>query len=501
MTPTSDRKSLWAYALLVLVLSFFTYVWNYGSPASFFWDENYHVASAQKYLEGVFFMEPHPPLGKLFIALGEKITHANIATNQFTGTDYAKDAHDGMSFWGYRLFPVLFAWFTAPLLFALFLLLLKRPLHAALLTFPYIFDTALIVHSRAAMLDSTMTFFCVATLYCALAIRARQGSHKQLMLLSALYGIAFACAMATKVLALIMTLTLPFVLWSLWPHRKRIVTMIVSSCIAGVVVYLSIWQIHFSLARTVNPVLPDDGYYQSSDLGASYLNNGTSASPLHLPVMLWDAWGFLSHYSKGVPELNLCKSDENGSPWFLWPIGARAINYRWETAGTEAHRTLTIIGNPAVWWGVLLAVFVALALLLGKLLLDVREKLPDLPALLLLLGLYGAYMAAVSQLSRVMYVYHYFLPLLIGMVLLGLLLGSLPRLGKLALTETRRTWLLLAYAVVVFLCFQIFRPFAYYLPLTDAQVQARSWNPLWELHCATCGRNSTYATPLVPDAQ
>jgi dolichyl-phosphate-mannose--protein O-mannosyl transferase len=49
-----------------------TYFHNYSYPPSLFWDENYHIASAEKYIQGVFFMEPHPPLGKLLIAAGEK---------------------------------------------------------------------------------------------------------------------------------------------------------------------------------------------------------------------------------------------------------------------------------------------------------------------------------------------------------------------------------------------------------------------------------------------
>ena len=58
---------------LITALSFFTYFHNYSTPQAFFWDENYHVASAQKYLNGVFFMEQHPPLGKLLIAAGVEI--------------------------------------------------------------------------------------------------------------------------------------------------------------------------------------------------------------------------------------------------------------------------------------------------------------------------------------------------------------------------------------------------------------------------------------------
>ena len=145
--------------LFVIALSFLTYVHNFQNPQAFFWDENYHIASAQKYLTGTFFMEPHPPLGKLLIALGEKMLDRNAEDNQFITTDYAKDPPPGFDFTGYRLFPVLLAWLTAPLLFMSILVLSRHWLWSVLLTFPYVFDTALIVHSRGAMLDGIMLFF------------------------------------------------------------------------------------------------------------------------------------------------------------------------------------------------------------------------------------------------------------------------------------------------------------------------------------------------------
>ncbi len=82
----------------LLILSYFTYVHGYWYPSELFWDENYHIASAQKYLNGVFFMEPHPPLGKLMIAAGEWLINANPIDNQFIGTDYATNIPNGFSF-------------------------------------------------------------------------------------------------------------------------------------------------------------------------------------------------------------------------------------------------------------------------------------------------------------------------------------------------------------------------------------------------------------------
>ena len=101
MFQSTSTKTIAVYAGLVLLLSYFTYVHNYASPAALFWDENYHIASAQKYLNGVFFMEPHPPLGKLLIAWGEKLLNENPVDNQFIATDYGKTLPNGFSFYGF----------------------------------------------------------------------------------------------------------------------------------------------------------------------------------------------------------------------------------------------------------------------------------------------------------------------------------------------------------------------------------------------------------------
>jgi hypothetical protein len=61
----------WAALLLVCAVAIITVGSRYWQPESLFWDENYHVASAHKQLAGVMYMENHPPLGKMLIALGE----------------------------------------------------------------------------------------------------------------------------------------------------------------------------------------------------------------------------------------------------------------------------------------------------------------------------------------------------------------------------------------------------------------------------------------------
>ncbi len=177
---------LFIYGFLVLLFAFFSFFWNYNYPNSSQWDEVYHIASSEKYSTNSVFMESHPPLGKMFIALGEKILNPNakksevnpiarlcfsqndwekrpeiIDKTSFLKTDQIQGYPDGYSFCGVRLMPVLFAMFTVPLFFFL-LFLLVRNLHLALLfSSLFVFDNAIILQSRAAMVDSIQIFFIV----------------------------------------------------------------------------------------------------------------------------------------------------------------------------------------------------------------------------------------------------------------------------------------------------------------------------------------------------
>jgi len=203
------------YALFFLMfLSYFTIVHNYAYPAALFWDENYHIASAQKYLNGVYFMEPHPPLGKMMIALGEKLVNANPTDDQFIGTDYASNPPPGFSFVGYRLFPVLLAWFTVPVLFGIFWLLTRKALKSTVFTMLYALDNAMIVHNRSAMLESTLLFFGMLTVLSFLLLLEWRNDRRKFMWASMLFGAAFGLTLATKAFGLIFILLVPALLWA-----------------------------------------------------------------------------------------------------------------------------------------------------------------------------------------------------------------------------------------------------------------------------------------------
>ncbi len=473
-----------------IFLSFCTYFVGYWNPPALFWDENYHIASAQKYLNGVFFMEPHPPLGKLLIAAGEKMFHSNSENNQFVDTSYGRDLPQGFSFVGYRFFSAFLAWWTAPILFWILLMLLKKEWYAFFFSFPYIFDNALIVHSRGAMLEGPLMFFAALSTLAFLLVLKDQHHRTRFILWSALYGAAFSAALTTKLIGLIVILfTLP-IAYALLPQWKKIVQFAITWGVSALVVFCGVWYLHFTIASTVNPKLES---YTASPAYFDILRTGQAGNPLNFPLMLRDNFAFVSHYNDGVPKLNLCKADENGSPAFYWPVGARSINYRWNTPDGQSYQYLYLQANPAGWWLALVGVVLAIGLLASHFFFAPKEKFTNLFFLLVFVGVYSSYMIAISRISRVMYLYHYFTPLFMSFIILALVWNELENIGTRKITERMKQKSAMIFGGIVVVTFLWYSPLTYYGLLTKDQFQLRNIFSLWDLKCVGCeGRQSLY---------
>lgn len=502
----SPRLQVAVYLLFVLVTSFFTYLYHYNFPSSPFWDEPYHIAAAQKYLHKVYFMEQHPPLGKLLIALGERVTRSNERTDQFLTTDYAREFDVTLAsgevrhtnFSGYRLFPSLLGWLSSALLFFIFLSITRNPVFSALLSFLYIFDNAEILQSRAAMLDSTLTFFSLGVVLSFFSIVRLHRQRSSVVVWSLVFGLSFALALTTKLVALILVLLVPFIVWRL---RRDLHTLAASLLMVGLgfcVAFVSVWQLHFSLSQTVVPQLSNGGYYEASEPYREHLQKAKITSLLTFPMMLRDSLRFVGLYNAKVPRLDLCKADENGSPSYFWPLGARTINYRWEKSA-DTVRYLYLVSNPVAWGMGLLGVLLSLSQLLSRFCGDRKEQLAHEREMIAMLALYIGYMLAISSLGRVMYLYHYFLPLLFSFILFALSFVNVKSLAGLLLTEERRLLLLTLLGLAVFGSFHFYRPLTYYEPLTTTQFQRRALLPIWEMACiaddGSCPKVSSLVVP------
>lgn len=500
-THTPSRLHITLCALLVTIISFLTYVRGYDQPAALFWDENYHIASAQRYLNKVYFLEPHPPLGKLMIALGEYILSPNEKTDQFLDVEYGTGDKlpPNFSYAGYRLFPTLLAWLTAPLFFLVATTLTGSLPIALLVSALYTFDNALVVHARAAMLESTQLFFVALALLTFFTIAKRQLSNRALLLVSGSLGLATAAVIATKVNGLLIVLLLPliFALRSI-PKRNRAISFLTAS-LSFLFVYFGVWRIHFMLGERRLEQLPDSGYFSLASDVRAIIDGSQQTHLAAFPRLWWEnGVAYVSRYADGVPKLDLSKNDENGSPPFIWPIGARAIQYRWEAAPLNSVKYLFLVSNPFSWALVLGGVILSGALLTARLVFPSSVRLKEPFALFVLLALYCGYLFGMSQISRVLYLYHYFVALLFGFLLAGLAMVEVDHVGSLQITQKRKTGLAALGVCGTFLSFLWYSPLTYYKPLTDHEVRSRSLLNLWDLTCAGCPRTNNLVRPSSP---
>ena len=502
-TPSRDilhRYRVALCALIVTVASYVTYVSGYDKPSALFWDENYHIASAQHYLNRDFFMEPHPPLGKLLIALGEYALAPNERVDQFRNTDHGtgESLPPGFSFAGYRLIPTLLAWLTAPLLFLTAWIISGRIVFALLPAALYTFDNGLIVHSRAAMLEGPQLFFVVAALLSFFAVVKGTVRERYRPIVVCLFGAALGAAIGTKVNALVLSILIPLLLTLPGTVRSRL-TLVFNAIASAGLVYTTIWCVHLSVAQHRNPKLKESGYYTTDPAIRGIIDHPEERGFGDvLKLIKAGAIDYLAHYHKGVPNLDLCKTSENGSPAFLWPFGGRTIQYRWETAPGNSARYLYLVPNPVGWFLALASLAIATSLLIGATFGPRGMRLKNLPTIALLVAMYGGYMVGMGQITRVLYLYHYFIPLLLAFLLTSVMCGEIDRIGPVMVTERRKVGFVAACISLTSLCYIWYSPFTYYKPIGDRELAKRALFSFWDLRCSGCPRTNLLASGGTP---
>jgi len=457
--------------LILLLIATFAYFFRYGMPNGPYWDENYHIASAEKYIEGTYFMEVHPPLGKLFIALGEVITGSNrsIDKQSFTETDYIKEFPPGFDFKGVRLFPTIFAVLSVLVFFYLIFIISKNQIISFCFALLYLFDNALMIHFRGAMLDSIQIFFVLSALAFFVKLLARKPKNLDYLILGGLIGLAAS----VKITGAFLVLLFPFLYWH---YDKFIIKSFlakgISFIIGGVFVFAGVFYLHAVIGAR-----PAGGnYYNASEKYKEVLAKGQTANPLYLPMIIKDNLAYSSDYNSKVPALNLCSPTENGSLPIGWPLGIKSIDYRWEKHIDSSVSYAYLQINPMAWglalFGLILSIALFLVYFIFKIKVLTKDKFFILSALL---TLYIGYMVAVLRIPRVMYLYHYFVPFSLTLIMSAILSSHFVEKNK------KLIYWLVVITLVSILTFLFFSPFTYFTPLHYNAFQMRNWWSAWKL--------------------
>ena len=479
-------------SIFVLVLAILTYFWNYQHPADLYWDENYYLPSAAKYQKGVFFQQSHPPLAKLLIAGADALLNPNPDNpNNFEKTDYIKSVPKGYSFAGMRLAPVLFSCLNCLLFFWLMLSLTPNSLWAFCLSFLFIFDNAIILQSRGAMLESIQIFGVLLALLGYFEVY-KKNRYSKLWINILSLGIVWA--IWTKINGLILILLLPLLLFHSAQKTfiKKVRELLPSLGLSLLVMTLFsvfMWQTHFSLGKKLEPSLPNNGWYKASEeLKEIKMYPEQHKNPfLNFYIELRDYLHFMAVDVDGFTPLNLCKKEENASPFYWWPFGGRAISYRWSTVDSGQHVSyLYMISNPFGWAIGLLSLFLTLSFFAIQLIFKNSELDPHEKKKLLALGiLYLCYMFAMSRINRGMYIYNYFVPLIFTF---GMASYWVPKIfHSFQFKIKNKTFISqVIFSVAIIGTWYYYSPLTYFSPLSCQEFKSRALFDGWDLRGINC---------------
>jgi dolichyl-phosphate-mannose--protein O-mannosyl transferase len=422
-------------------------------------------------------MEPHPPLGKLFIALGEYILNPNkgIDLNAFAQTDYIKVFPQGYSFAGVRFFPTLFAAGSAVIFFLILFKISQNTHLSFLFSSLFLFENGLIVHFRSAMLESTQLFFMLIALLHFLWIIDKKEISLQHY---AWIGLWIGLGIAVKVNGLILILLFPLLLG--YEHREHLKNSVLIAqdgfikalSFGGAItaVLLIVFYIHTTLGTS----LAKHFDYKASPKYKEIIAKGQTTNISHFPLMLKDNLLFMKDYSAGVPRYDACKSGENGSLSITWPFGNKSINYRWEKKDGKTLY-LYLQGNPIIWFSGVLGVILGLSLIIGCIIFDQKVLHKRLFFILSSFAFfYVSYMIVMFNIERVMYLYHYFIPLIFSLLIFFVIINYIYHHS---ITCKHKLFYIAIglFVLEIIWTYLFFSPLTYYKPLSTLEFMDRVW--------------------------
>jgi dolichyl-phosphate-mannose--protein O-mannosyl transferase len=215
------------------------------------------------------------------------------------------------------------------------------------------------------------------------------------------------------------------------------------------------------------------------------LDRGDAGTLRTFPLALKEAWSYTADVYRHIPSLDVCNPRENGSPAYFWPVGARAIDYRWESDG-HFSRYLYLQSNPVVWTIALVAVLSATIGLIRPAFMRPGRPSPRRELLVVFVTMYWTYLIGLSLMRRVLYLHSYFIALVVAFVIAAIVSADLadslisrrgPRLMRSA------AGVLVAVTVAAY---AFFYPLTYYGLLTATQFERRALVKWWGLTCAGC---------------
>ncbi|MET1005765.1 MAG: phospholipid carrier-dependent glycosyltransferase [Propionibacteriaceae bacterium] len=398
--PT-DRLTGWLFTLLITAIAFAIRLVHLSRPKNLVFDETYYAKDAYSLLKFGYERNWPDTANKSIVAgnpdvmqnTASFIVHPQIGKWLIAGGEHLF----GMNSFGWRFASLVFGSLLILVTIRLVRRVSRSTLIGCLAGVLLTFDGLAFVMSRTALLDIFMAFFVMAAVACLAADRdwfreglARHLETRQLPDLGGAFGpalvfrpwriaagLCFGLALGTKwnALYILAAFALLSLAWDIGARRlagagwrantsliRDGIPAFLSLVVLSFVVYVSSWA---SWLATSGGYDRDWGRLHPDSTSVKVL--GTSlASLLHYNKDIWDfhTGDFINHATHTYAA--------NPAGWLILarPIGMDAVNdIKPGTNGCvgpdNCLQVISGIGTPALWWGAVIALLVALVLWVG----------------------------------------------------------------------------------------------------------------------------------------
>ncbi|MBI2639468.1 MAG: phospholipid carrier-dependent glycosyltransferase [Candidatus Sungbacteria bacterium] len=444
----------------ILILSAGLHFYRISYPASPVFDEAHFASYAAYYLNDRPFWDIHPPLGKiLFAGALSFFPNDKFAGANFISFEHAKDGGPWVnkldrSFGSYpyvalRIFASLFGVALA-LFFYLFLRSVGLGEAGALFgAFMVTFENAFILETRLILLNGMFLAFGFAALWLFF------DRNKSPYLAGAMFGLSLSVKL-TAITFLAPALVAAFLSGKtgdkiFWSRLKVFCTVAVALLFFG---YLANF-LFFSPVELL-AVFYRDGFMGERFFPPASVTASSAAVQFMAATLVQWFLSFGNYTLGGIHYLQ--------SPWYLWPAMQLPMLYY----GDES-RSLTLYGNPSVWFGATLSVIIAVAAVRRFIYSLVRKEKNVLPSIVLILlaGYIGSLLPFATIVHRSTFLYHYFPAYLFGIGLLALGVEKISAHKFFASSPKRQIAFFSIVALAVIGGFVTYARFTYGLPAFD----------------------------------
>lgn len=432
--------------LIFFGIGIWTRFFRIQSPPNVVFDEVRFGSFINNYIRGEYFIDIHPPLGKLIIA---GISYLAGYRGEFNFEALGESQYPSMYYVTLRLIPAFFGALCVPLMY-LTVRVAGYSVYAAFTAGVLLCsDLVMIVCARLILIDSILHFFCCLSLF-MIYIHDIYENMATFLLQCVCLGLVATCKYNSGGIVL-------FALAKQFQYNEKNKNYAFYRCgIICFIVFLIhyiVFDIHFSAL----PYMPNERKYIPDCVLKTLVDKADPdwSRRLRSSPLIWRM--IVVIYQMHIINMNVGYKHPYHSPWWSWPLCLRS----WLLCWNDSNRYIIYLGNVLMYYPLFF-------ILCGCIIHTILNTDNDLKVLIL--GYLCSYLPF-ALVPRELYNYHYVIPLIFSIITVVCFIEKV-------FPESFKSFLFCF--LMLFACFGYFIWCPVLYAMTTPDLEFLVWNSRWK---------------------